>query len=84
MFTKKSLEKIREDSNRWQELFREFTAKAPERLKRFSTVSDRPIKNLYTPLDIEDGDFTRDIGFPAQYHLHEAFSRLCTAANSGQ
>jgi len=67
MFKKQSLKKIQEDNKRWQELFREFTSKATERLKRFSTVSDRPIKNLYTPLDIEDVDYTRDIGFPAQY-----------------
>jgi methylmalonyl-CoA mutase N-terminal domain/subunit len=36
-------------------------------LKRFSTVSDRPIRNLYTPLDTRDLDYSRDIGFPGQY-----------------
>jgi methylmalonyl-CoA mutase N-terminal domain/subunit len=33
----------------------------------FTTVSDQPIKPLYTPLDVDRIDFSRDIGFPAEY-----------------
>ena len=39
----------------------------PERMPRFSTVSDLEIKKLYTPEDISRLDFLRDIGFPNQY-----------------
>jgi methylmalonyl-CoA mutase N-terminal domain/subunit len=67
MFNKKDLDGIRADNKKWQQVFKEFVSKAPERLKGFSTVSDRPIRNLYTPLDIEDLDYIRDIGFPGQY-----------------
>lgn len=33
----------------------------------FTTLSDQPINPLYTPLDLRDQDFSRDIGFPAEY-----------------
>jgi methylmalonyl-CoA mutase N-terminal domain/subunit len=39
----------------------------PERLPRFSTVSDMEIKNLYTPEDVSQLDYLRDLGFPGQY-----------------
>jgi methylmalonyl-CoA mutase N-terminal domain/subunit len=40
---------------------------SPERLPRFSTVSDLEIGGLYTPEEIPQVDFLRDIGFPGQY-----------------
>jgi len=67
MFNKKDLEGIAVARRRWQQIFKESVSKAPERLQRFSTVSDRPIQNVYTPLDMEDLDYSKDIGFPGQY-----------------
>ncbi|MGM0382595.1 MAG: acyl-CoA mutase large subunit family protein [Thermodesulfobacteriota bacterium] len=67
MFTKESIEKIGVDNKKWQQVYKEVVAKNSERLNRFSTVSDHPVKNLYTPLDIEDLDYSNDIGFPNQY-----------------
>ncbi len=67
MFIKESLEKIDEDTKKWQKMYKESVAKAPERLQRFSTVSDRPVQNLYTPLDVKNLDYSNDIGFPNQY-----------------
>ena len=67
MFTKESIEKIDVDTKKYQKIYKESVAKAPERLERFSTVSDRPVKNLYTPSDIKDIDYSNDIGFPNQY-----------------
>jgi methylmalonyl-CoA mutase, N-terminal domain len=40
--------------------------KLPESQNEFSTVSLRPIKRLYTPQDVADIDFARDINFPGQ------------------
>ena len=40
---------------------------SPERLSKFSTVSDLEIKKLYTPENISRFDFLRDIGFPNEY-----------------
>ncbi|MFO8163262.1 MAG: methylmalonyl-CoA mutase family protein [Desulfatiglandales bacterium] len=67
MFTKESIKKIGVDNKKWQQVYKEVVAKNSERLNRFSTVSDHPVKNLYTPLDIEDLDYSNDIGFPNQY-----------------
>lgn len=33
----------------------------------FVTTSSKPIKAIYTPLDIPDLDYMRDLGFPSQY-----------------
>jgi methylmalonyl-CoA mutase N-terminal domain/subunit len=33
----------------------------------FTTLSDEPIEPLYTPLDLQDQDFSRQIGFPAEF-----------------
>jgi len=67
MFKKESIEKIGVNNEKWQQVYKESVAKASERLKRFSSVSDHPVQNLYTPLDIKDLDYSNDIGFPNQY-----------------
>jgi methylmalonyl-CoA mutase N-terminal domain/subunit len=67
MFKDEIIEKLAGEEKQWQRLYRDSVAKNPERVQRFSTVSDRPVKNLYTPLDITDLDYSRDIGFPNQY-----------------
>ena len=67
MFNKKNLEGIAVDNEKWQRLFKESVSKTPEKSDRFSTVSDRPVQNLFTPLDIKDLDYSKDIGFPGQY-----------------
>src|SRR5262245_12203710 len=38
--------------------------KAPESQAEFTTVSLKPIERLYTPRDVEEIDFERDINFP--------------------
>ncbi len=38
-----------------------------ERLPHFSTISDLEVKALYSPLDISNLDYLRDLGFPGQY-----------------
>ncbi len=39
----------------------------PERLPRFTTVSNMEIKSLYTPEDTREIDDSRDIGYPGSY-----------------
>ncbi|MBC7344069.1 MAG: methylmalonyl-CoA mutase family protein [Clostridia bacterium] len=52
---------------KWEDQVRRAVAEMPERLDRFSTVSDLEIKRLYTPEDIKDMDFERDIGYPGEF-----------------
>ncbi|MBW1645526.1 MAG: methylmalonyl-CoA mutase family protein [Deltaproteobacteria bacterium] len=51
----------------WEELYARATARHPERLPQFTTVSDEPIKNLYTPLDLQDFDYLRELNYPGEY-----------------
>jgi methylmalonyl-CoA mutase N-terminal domain/subunit len=41
--------------------------KTPEREEVFATESGIPVKRLYTPLDLQDLDYVRDLGFPGEY-----------------
>ncbi len=67
IFDRKVFDEIEEAQTKWnEELDRIFSSK-PERLKRFSTVSDREIKRIYTPKDVGSQDFMNDLGFPGQY-----------------
>lgn len=52
----------------WEETtLKRATEKFPERQKEFVTTSSQPIRRLYTPADIEDMDYRRDIGFPGEF-----------------
>ncbi len=64
MFREDELREIEEEKKRWAEDLAETLRETPERLPRFSTVSDLEIKGLYTPEDIKDINYSRDIGFP--------------------
>jgi methylmalonyl-CoA mutase N-terminal domain/subunit len=64
----KKLKEIAKARECWQEnCYRPSLKQSPERLSRFSTVSDLEIEGLYTPEQIPQTDFMRDIGFPGQY-----------------
>lgn len=41
--------------------------KSPERRKRFITTSSRPIARLYSPIDVANLDYDRDLGYPGEY-----------------
>ena len=64
MFRDDELKEIEEEKEKWRGDLAEILRETPERLPRFSTVSDLEIKGLYTPEDIKDINYPRDIGFP--------------------
>ncbi len=62
------LEKIIPEKESWEkDCFRPSLKQNPERLPRFSTVSDLEIDALYTPQDMGSAEYLQDIGFPGQY-----------------
>ena len=62
-FDEKIFDDIEEKRKEWQkEVDAAFEAR-PERLERFSTVSDLGINRIYTPEDVKEQDFIRDISF---------------------
>jgi methylmalonyl-CoA mutase N-terminal domain/subunit len=42
-------------------------AKHPDRREEFVTTSSKPVKVLYTPLDLPNFDYMKDLGFPSEY-----------------
>jgi methylmalonyl-CoA mutase, N-terminal domain len=52
---------------RWEEeTLRPTLGKSPERAARFTTVSDYPIRRLYTQADLSSWDPERDLGYPGR------------------
>ena len=66
-YNKKIMDEIHDAYREWSKKLDEIFSAHPERLERFSTVSDKEIERIYTPVDVKVQDFMRDIGFPGQY-----------------
>ncbi|MFD3162616.1 methylmalonyl-CoA mutase [Herpetosiphon sp. NSE202] len=68
MFSPDQLAQMRAAQERWNdETLAPTLQKTPERPALFSTVSSEPIQRLYTPLDIADTDYAKDISFPGEF-----------------
>ncbi len=67
MFKDEQIQKSQEGKAAWEKELQGRLAKNPEWKKRFSTVSDLEIKNVYSPEDIQDMDFEQDMGYPCFY-----------------
>jgi methylmalonyl-CoA mutase N-terminal domain/subunit len=67
VFDRTVFEDIEKKRRLWEEKLRKKLASQPERLDRFSTISDQEIDRIYTPEDVKDLDFERDIGFPGDF-----------------
>ena len=63
-----AIPKIAKEKETWEkECYQPSLEQNPERLPRFSTVSDLEIDALYTPQDMGSAEYLQDIGFPGQY-----------------
>ncbi|RLI21284.1 methylmalonyl-CoA mutase [Candidatus Bathyarchaeota archaeon] len=68
MFDKEKINKIIEERKRWESTtVPKWIENRPEREKEFHTISGIPVKRVYTPEDIKDMDYMRDLGFPGEY-----------------
>ncbi|MQY81358.1 MAG: methylmalonyl-CoA mutase, partial [Dehalococcoidia bacterium] len=74
MFDERTLTDVRQGLKEWEA---EAIKSAPDLAakKRLSTVSDLLVNPIYTPEDIRDLDFNRDIGYPGFF----PFTRGCQA-----
>ena len=65
---KESSSPVELEKERWeQETLEPALKKTPERKQSFQTVSLAEVDRLYTPADIEELDFNRDISFPGEF-----------------
>jgi methylmalonyl-CoA mutase N-terminal domain/subunit len=68
MYDQETLKALEEQRDQWQEsTIQRNLARHPERMGRFMTTSSAPVERLYTPLDVADLDYERDLGFPGEY-----------------
>jgi len=66
-FSDETQKKSHQLTEKWQNEVKKTIKRNPDQKDRFSTVSDLDIKRLYTPEDIKDMDFARDIGMPGEF-----------------
>jgi len=64
MFKEEELKKIADEKERWEKDLSKLLSETPERLPRFTTLSDVEINSLYSPEDINEMDYIEEIGFP--------------------
>ncbi len=56
-----------ESKKSYEEKVKKATQRFPERKEKFETSSGIEIKRIYTPEDIENLDYARDLSFPGEY-----------------
>jgi methylmalonyl-CoA mutase N-terminal domain/subunit len=67
-FDPQSLKKLADRRKNWKEYVLEpALARMPERRRAFVTQSSVPVERVYSPLDIPDFDYARDLGDPGEY-----------------
>jgi methylmalonyl-CoA mutase N-terminal domain/subunit len=68
MFDQNKIDETLRARDKWQEnTFRQAIGRRAERAEEFTTISGEPVNCLYTPADLPDFDFARDLGFPGEY-----------------
>ncbi len=64
----KEKKKIEEARTKWKnKSLAKVLDRFPERKEQFVTGSNKEVKRLYDPLDLEDFDYLNDLGFPGDY-----------------
>jgi methylmalonyl-CoA mutase N-terminal domain/subunit len=68
MYDREKLAELKKSLEKWEETTLQKTmAKFPERRDSFITTSSEPVDRLYTPLDVSEMDYSRDLGLPGEY-----------------
>ena len=67
-FDKEQLKRLQEKKDEWEKnTLGPALAKRPERKEEFLSSTWYPIRRVYTPLDIPDFNYERDLGFPGEH-----------------
>jgi methylmalonyl-CoA mutase N-terminal domain/subunit len=67
VFEEKELQKIASQREGYDAAVAKALAKNPEMKPEFATGGGIPLERIYTPEDVRDLDYERDLGFPGQY-----------------
>jgi methylmalonyl-CoA mutase N-terminal domain/subunit len=68
MLDPNKLGRLRKSLEAWeQSVLKKTLSAVPERQQEFISTSSELINRLYTPLDVKDQDYERDLGLPGEY-----------------
>ena len=67
MFDPKKIQEIENQFRSWDEKVEKALRKNPERKEEFQTTSGIPLKRVFTPADLANLDYGRDLGFPGEH-----------------
>ncbi len=68
MYDRQKLDQLRQVVEKWEETtLQQNLARMPERRDQFITTSSEPVERIYTPLDVSDLDYEKDLGLPGEY-----------------
>jgi methylmalonyl-CoA mutase N-terminal domain/subunit len=68
MDEKETISQIHQKRREWEkQRYSKSIQENPERKQKFKNLSEMEIKNIYTPEDIKDLKYLKDIGFPGEY-----------------
>ncbi len=62
-----AFDELKKAKSDWQAGIEATLAKRPERRKQFETISGLPLERSYTPDNLEELDYFRDLGFPGEF-----------------
>jgi len=67
MVEKETIKQIQKKRADWEkQKYSKAISENPERKPKFKNLSNIEIKNLYTPEDIADLEYLKDVGFPGE------------------
>jgi methylmalonyl-CoA mutase N-terminal domain/subunit len=62
------VESLKQKKEKWKkETVEKSVTRFKERKSRFLTSSNIPVKRVYSPLEVKDFDYMKDLGFPGEY-----------------
>jgi methylmalonyl-CoA mutase N-terminal domain/subunit len=67
MFDLEKIAQLRKRQSAWEKKTESKFSKAPERQPGFQTLSEIPIGRAYTPANLPDLNYDKDLGFPGEY-----------------
>ncbi len=68
MYDRKKVAELQDSIQKWEKTsLNKALTSLPERRESFITTSSEPVNRLYTPLDIQNIDYEKDLGNPGEY-----------------
>jgi len=68
MFNKEEMKKMKKSKKEWENnIVQKTLERFSERKEKFVTGSGKEVERLYTPVNLEESDYNKELNFPGQY-----------------